>query len=327
MKKLLLICAILLAIAGGAAALLMNGAFTLSLAKLEKKYALPQSKFMDIDGVHLHYTDEGQGPAVVLVHASYMSLHSWNQLAASLSTSFRVIRLDMLGAGLTGPDPKADYSMEHNQRLVDQLTRRLGIEKFALLGTSSGGVVAFRYAAAHPERVTRLILVNSAGMPRTAATDPNRARGNALSRWVYTYFKPRIYWRQNLALQFGGGALPPEDLVQRVYDFNRRDTLITEGAAMLKSYRTGDPEATLAKITAPSFILWGEGNITVSHLEANVIQHWLVAAPTLIKKYPKVGHYLYLEIPDEFAADIAAFLSGARDAEMIRVMRMVGFAP
>jgi pimeloyl-ACP methyl ester carboxylesterase len=320
-RTVALLLGCLLAALGFAGLTLQSGWLNLSVAELRQRYALPQSQYADLDGVQVHYVDEGQGPAIVLVHASYMSLRNWDALAASLKNEFRVIRYDQLGAGLTGPDPKNDYAQEHNRRILDALTRKLGVEQFALLGTSSGGITAFHYAAENPQRVTRLILVNSAGMPRTAVTDPNRPRGTALDRWIQARYRSHGYWRENLTKQFGSGMAPPDDLVQRVYDMNRRDTLRAEGAATMRAFRTGDPEAVLGKITSPTLILWGMGNITVDHLQADVFQHWLFNAPTLKKKYPKVGHYFYHEIPDEFAKDLRDFLLGARDAELLRVTR------
>ena len=132
-------------------------------AELEAKYADAASRFVDIDGVRVHYKDEGTGPAVVLLHASYMNLHSWDGLAERLKRDHRVIRLDLLTAGLTGVDTKDLYSMERNEALLDGLLRKLDVKQYAVVGTSSGGVVAFRRAAAHPEEVTRLVLINSAG--------------------------------------------------------------------------------------------------------------------------------------------------------------------
>jgi pimeloyl-ACP methyl ester carboxylesterase len=180
--------------------------------------------------------------------------------------------------------------------------------------------VAFRYAAEHPEQVTRLILVNSAGMPRTAATDPNRARGFALNRWIQQYHRSRSYWQEVLELQFSSGVAPPPELVRMVYDMNRRTGLRRTGTLFMKNFRTGDPAATLARVTAPTFVLWGMGNVTVAHLEADVFIHWLTAAPSLLKKYPDVGHYLYLEIPERFNADVMDFLDGQQDPNL-RVTR------
>jgi pimeloyl-ACP methyl ester carboxylesterase len=113
-----------------------------------------------------------------------------------------------------------------------------------------------------------------------------------------------------------------------VYDMNRKQGLNEQGLLMLKNYNNGGPQAALAKITAPTMILWGMQNPTVMHLEADVFSYWMTNAPTLVKKYPKVGHYLYLEIPDEVHRDVAAFLSGELDGELRQTQRVaVSSAP
>lgn len=297
-----------------------KGFFEMPRIELEAKYSDAASKFADIDGVRVHYKDEGTGPVVVLLHASYMSLHSWDGLAERLKKTHRVIRLDMITAGLTGIDTKDLYSMERNEQLVDGLLKYLGVQKYAVVGTSSGGIIAFRTAAAHPDQVTRLVLINSAGMPRTAATNPNRPRGTALQRWWRSKYKSRDYWQENLQNQFGSGVKPDAKLVERVYDMNRREGIAEEGAKYLRNFRTGDPEATLAKVTAPTAIFWGIGNLTVAHLEADVFQLWLTNAPSIKKKYPKLGHYPYLEAPDVILPDVIAFLDGEWDSQL-RVTR------
>jgi pimeloyl-ACP methyl ester carboxylesterase len=292
------------------------------LAELEAKYATADSRFAQVDGVRLHYMDQGEGEPVVLLHASFMNLRAWDPLAAALATRFRVVRPDFLISGLTGPDPTGDYSVERNLELVDGLAQSLGLGRFAIVATSSGGIVGFNYAARHPERVTRLVLINSAGMPRTAATDPNRARGGALERWLDAHWLTEARVRATLRRNFVPPHEPPDWLVAMNRDLWRREGRAAESALQLKAFRTGDPQAVLAGVRAPTYILWGLENATVMHLEADVFQHWLVEAPTILQKYPGVGHYLYLEVPEDTARDVGAFLAGERDAELVTLRRV-----
>jgi pimeloyl-ACP methyl ester carboxylesterase len=294
----------------------------LSLAELEARYATPDSRFADIDGIRVHYMDQGQGPAVVLLHASFMNLRTWDSMAAALSDRYRVIRPDLLIAGLTGPDPAGEYSVERNIAIVEGLTRSLGVGQYAIVATSSGGTVGFRLAARYPERVTRLVLINSAGMPRTAATNPNRPKGTALTRWLEVNFPTRERVRDTLAQNFVPPHAPPGWLVDMNHDLWRREGRAEESALQIARFETGDPEAVLAGITVPTLILWGLENRTVMHLEADVFQHWLVNAPTLKKKYPGVGHYVYLEIPAVVEQDVLAFLDGQLDGELRRTQRL-----
>src|SRR5262245_26961034 len=72
-------------------------------AELEARYARPPSRFVEVDGLRVHYRDEGQGPPLVLLHGSNSSLFTWEGWTRELSRSFRVISLDLPGHGLTGP--------------------------------------------------------------------------------------------------------------------------------------------------------------------------------------------------------------------------------
>ena len=294
----------------------------IDLAELERKYATEDSRFMEVDGVRMHYMDQGEGPVVVLLHASFMHLRTWDSLAEALAPNHRVIRMDFLLAGLTGPEPNEDYTFDRNRELVHGLTQQLNLDEFAIIATSSGGIVGFNYAAEYPERVTRLVLVNSAGMPRTARTNPNRARGLAIGRWFASRHQTRDMLRETLDQNFIEPHEPPEWLVNMNHDMRRRVGVREGGAKQMRNFRTGDPQSVLAKVTAPTMVLWGLDNQTVVHLEADVFEHWLTAAPTLKKKYPGVGHYLYMEIPDEFEADIADFLAGKLDSELRYTRRL-----
>lgn len=299
------------------------GFLNLSMQELEQRYSTAESRFIDVDGVRTHYMDQGSGPPVVLLHASLMNLYTWDSLSRALSPDYRVIRMDRLLSGLTGPDPKGEYTVDREIELLDGLLKQLGVEHFHLIATSSGGTTGFRYASRYPDRVASLTLINSAGLPRTAATNPNRSRGTPWARWARKYYRSKDYWRDTLDDNFVEPNEPPEWLVDIVYDSSRRDTLAEEVGLYMKNYQTGDPEAVLSKITSPTLILWGMENATVMHLEADVFAYWLVNSAVTKKKYPEAAHYLYLEIPDEFEADVGEFLS----RQTLTTEARVGYSP
>jgi len=307
-------CSLLLvAVAGITAVGLERGWFELPLPALVERYRLPESRFIDIDGVRVHYVDQGSGEPVLLLHASYLSLHSWHALADLLDDRFRVIRLDLSGAGLTGPDPTGRYGIERNIELVQGLMAELDLERVALVATSSGGITAFRMAARYPEQVSRLVLINSAGLPRTAATNPLRERSSPAVAWVQARLRSRRFWAQSLEYNFVPPHRPPAGLVQMTYDMNRRAGGREITRLFLANFSTGDPQAELAQVQAPTLILWGQDNRTLMHLEAEVFAYWLGSAPSLIRKYPGLGHYPYIEDPQAVAGDIADFLAGKLD--------------
>ncbi|MBN8280268.1 MAG: alpha/beta hydrolase [Gammaproteobacteria bacterium] len=315
---------VLLATVVGAFAL-DRGWFDLPLDELARRYQLPDSRFADVDGVKVHYVDRGEGPVIVLLHASFLSLRSWDAFAAALEDGHRVVRMDLSGAGLTGPDPTLRYGIDRNIELVRGLLAQLGIRgPVTLVGTSSGGMAAFRLAARYPDEVSRLVLINAAGMPRTAATNPLRAPPSRLAGWIAERYRSRRFWAESLTDNFTPPHEPGAALIDMTYDMNRRAGGREINRLYLANFSTGDPEAMLAGVRAPTLVLWGLDNRTLMHLEADVFARWLTGAPVLVRKYPGLGHYPYLEDPATVATDVRAFVAGELDTGLIRPCRGLG---
>jgi len=297
---------------------------TLTLQEVRAKHELPSSRYMDLDGVDLHYIDEGSGETLVFLHASYNGLHTWESIASKLKSKYRVVRFDFPNAGLSGPEtipvPSEKFDLvERNYETLVRFADRLELDRFALVGTSSGGSVAFRYAARHPDRVARLVLINSAGMPRTPQTSPFRQRAETV-KWSNMRVKPREYWESALSKTFIHPHKAPRWLVDQQYDFRRREGLErTEDEDYV--FTTGDPQSILAGIRAPTLIMWGKSNPIVMHLEADVIAFWMTGAATLIRKYEGLGHYPYIEDEQALFPDLAAFFDGDLDGELRQTVR------
>ncbi|MDP1625567.1 MAG: alpha/beta fold hydrolase [Parvibaculum sp.] len=142
--------------------------FDVPREELIGKYAGGASQFVTLpSGASAHFRDEGNrdGPALVLVHGSNASLHTWEPWVAELGGTYRIISMDLPGHGLTGRVPGDDYSREGMAAFVHELADALGVTRFAIGGNSMGGGVSALYAMEHPERVSALILVDSAGVP------------------------------------------------------------------------------------------------------------------------------------------------------------------
>ena len=81
---------------------------TLNRADVIARHADAASKFVDLDGVRVHYKDEGQGPAILLVHGTFGDLADWDGWVQVLKPRYRVVRLDLPAFGLTGPVPSGN---------------------------------------------------------------------------------------------------------------------------------------------------------------------------------------------------------------------------
>jgi pimeloyl-ACP methyl ester carboxylesterase len=163
--RILLGLVVLIVVSAGAAAWVYRD---IPAEVLEAKYAGPTSQFIEIDGVRLHYRDEGEGPVVVLMHAHWASLIMWDSWADALKSDYRVLRYDMPSHGLTGPDPSGIYTMERNIELAEKFLDAMGVDgPIYLGGTSMGGTTSIRYTGKHPDLVERLIILNPGALNAT----------------------------------------------------------------------------------------------------------------------------------------------------------------
>ena len=104
-----------------AAVLVWSWAPDLPTTELEQRWAQPPSTFIEVQGLRVHLRDEGprdDPTPLVLVHGTSASLHTWDGWTEELRTTRRVIRFDLPGFGLTGPNAADDYSMAVYVRLV-----------------------------------------------------------------------------------------------------------------------------------------------------------------------------------------------------------------
>jgi pimeloyl-ACP methyl ester carboxylesterase len=130
----------------------------------------PDSRFVDVNGLTVHYKQYGQGePALILLHGFGASTFSWREVAEPLGQFGTVIAFDRPAFGLTErPLPDAwqagvnPYSPEAQVDLLFGLMDRLEIEQAILVGNSAGGTVSMNAALYRPERVTALVLVDPA---------------------------------------------------------------------------------------------------------------------------------------------------------------------
>lgn len=296
---------------GGAGGPLTSGAAraqttALSLEAARGLHATPASRYATIDGVDIHYRDEGAGPAVLLVHGTYGDLEDWDGWMPFMR-GFRVVRLDMPGAGLTGPIADGDYSTDRLVRLAGGLMEKLGLRRFAVVGASSGGPTAFRCAAAYADRVTALVLMNSAGIARgnQAATRPGQPRLGAGTLADVTEASLAAPLR---AVTNNSPAIT-DALVRRKFDFARIDGRVEQAAAIVSQYKDGDTLAVLGRITAPTLIVWGGANKALALSVADQFHAALTHAAGVKKVvFAQGAHVLQLQMPRESGQAASEFL-------------------
>src|SRR5829696_6790235 len=122
------------------------------------------SRFIDVDGVRVHYQEAGPAPApaLVLIHGFASSTLVWSKVFLKLAEAgFRVIALDLLGYGYSAKPRNGQYTIAGQAKLLTRLLDRLGIPRAIFIGSSYGGAVAATCALDCPDRVEKLILVGT----------------------------------------------------------------------------------------------------------------------------------------------------------------------
>ena len=281
---------------------------------MKVKYASASSQFIDVGGgLTMHVRDEGKrdGPVLVLLHGSNASLHTWEPWVARLKDKYRIISLDQIGHGLTGPNPAGKYDGDAFVATLDALMVKLGISKFALAGNSMGGFVAWEYALAHPDKLTHLVLIDAAGPPE----DPNKklpigfkiARTPGLNK-IALIITPRSLFDKSMRQSVLNQAIVTPAVIDRYWELNRYPGNREATLLRFASYAARNRDVgRLGEIKLPTLILWGAEDKLIPVSGADWFLARIAGAVRIV--YPGIGHIPMEEAADRSAADLDAFLS------------------
>lgn len=279
-----------------------------SRAALEEKYSDHSTRYIEIGGTSLRVRDTGpkHAPALILLHGFGSSLETWTPWAESLSASYRVVRLDMPGCGLSEPDRTADYDDARSVTLIRELMDQLGIKHAVLIGNSMGGRIAWRFAAAFPERISKLVLISPDGFASPGFQYGKPPRVSALLQ-LMKYFLPRALLRENLAAAYADPAQLSDSIVDRYYDL-----LLAPGnrGAMIERLRQSvlvDPTPFLRQISTPSLLLWGKKDRLIPY--ANAADYMAALPKAALVSFADLGHVPHEEAPAESLKPVEKFLA------------------
>lgn len=283
-------------------------------AQMKAKYATGASQFIAVGGgLVMHVRDEGRrdGPVLVLLHGSNASLQTWEPWVARLKGKYRVISLDQIGHGLTGPNPAGTYDGDAFVQTLDALIGKLGISRFALAGNSMGGFVAWEYALAHPDKLTHLILIDAAGPPE----DPHKrlpigfriAHAPGISQLALV-ITPRALFDKSLHQSVSNQAIITPAMVDRYWELNRYPGNRKATGLRFAAYAARNRDVgRVREIKVPTLILWGAQDRLIPVSGADWFASRIAGSTKII--YPGIGHIPMEETPDRSAADLDAFLS------------------
>ncbi len=278
-------------------------------ATLEQRYGDAELQTASVDGVNiryrLHVASVAQAPVLVLIHSHFFEMGMWDAWVEQLAPEFTILRYDLSGHGLTGPDPTAKYNVERDVDLLTGLLSELNITQAVVVGSSLGGNIAFHFAAQHPEQTAGLVLVNSGGLKRK-----DRKQRGTIPAWADSIFPlvPPTALHRFVQWMAANDSVITDALLTRFVDMWRREGNRAAELSRLRQFDSGDPAQTLAQVTAPTLILWGEDNPQLAPELANQFTALLGSAASVETHiYPGIGHLIPLEAPLRSARDTAAF--------------------
>ena len=225
-------------------------------ADLERDYLASPADLITVAGTRLHLRDTGPrgAPVVVvllLLHGFGASLHTWEPWAVALAASHRVIRFDLPGSGLSAPDATGDYTDARSLQLLAALLDQLGVAQASGVGNSIGGRIAWKFAAAYPQRVSKLVLISPDGFASSGFAYGKPAEVPAVMG-LMRYALPKPLLRMNLTPAYAQPGRLLDATVTRYHDLmlapGSRDALL----ARMRQTVLEDPLPILRRIRAPT---------------------------------------------------------------------------
>ncbi|WP_435601720.1 alpha/beta fold hydrolase [Streptomyces sp. C10-9-1] len=255
---------------------------------------------LEVDGARLTYDDEGPreggGVPLVFVHGWTADRHRWDHQTAHFSATRRVVRLDLRGHGES--EGSGRRSIAELAGDVMALLDHLGLERFVLVGHSMGGMISQTIALAHPERVERLVLVDS-----ISRMTYSRARGLLMAASTLVPF--RLFVEANIRRAFAPGY-PRERIRQYVQESaaTPREVVMTCYGAM----RDFDVLDRVHEIRVPVLLVHGYHDI---QLPLSQMLRMAKEYPDAQVRIVDAGHELPVEKPEELTALLEPFVTAS----------------
>lgn len=283
--------------------------------------------YAEVNGIRLHYAEAGNGAQlVILLHGFPEFWYSWRKQLAALSESFHVVAPDMRGYNLSDKPPRvADYKID---KLVDDvigLIDHFGAKQAAIVGHDWGAGVAWAVAQKHPERVSKLAVLQ---VPIMAAWRANLTLKQLLRSWYMFFFQIRhlpewLISRQDfLAIErtftekvARKNSFTKED-VERYKEAARRPGALTGAINYYRANvfdrlfarnRQSNNDRSHGRVQVPTLFIYGEQDFAILPATVRGLDKY-IDAPYSEVRIPDSGHWVQNEAPAEVNAALRGFL-------------------
>lgn len=263
---------------------------------------------IDAHGIVTNVHDAGQGPPVLLIHGSGPGVSAWANwrlTIPALATEFRVVAPDMVGFGYTERPPGIRYDLDTWTAHAIAVLDALGIERAHVVGNSFGGSLALSLAIRHPDRVERLVLMGSVGVPFAMTPGLDAVWG----------YEPSVEAMEALLPLFAyDTSMIGPDLARLRYEASVRPGVHEAYAAMFPAPRQAALDAMthrvedIAAITAPTLVVHGRDDQVIP--KQNALDLLALIDDAQLHVFGRCGHWTQLERAADFASLVTRFLRG-----------------
>ncbi len=272
-----------------------------------------ESKFFQVNGTRMHYVDEGKGNTVLFIHGNPSWSFDSRKLIKGLSGNFRCIAIDHIGFGLSAKPVYYDYSTGNHAKTLEAFIDFLGLENITLVMHDFGGPIGFDYAIKNPDKISRLIVMNSWLWDSSSDDSFKKIRnllGNPLIPLMNRYLN--FYSRYMLPASFGGYKLSGHLLDHYAKPFKKiteRNGPMSFGRSLLNDQHwfqeLWNNRGVLKK--KPVLFIWGMND---RFLDAAYLDKFIAGfTNSYVKKLDTCGHFPQEECVPEVLSSIRYFLA------------------
>lgn len=273
---------------------------------------LGEEGFADSDGVKIHYVTAGSGPLVVMIHGFPDYWYTWRAQMPELAKHFQVVALDMRGYNKSDqPTGVDEYKMPKLVADIDAVVRHFKRDKAIIVGHDWGGVVAWSYAMAFPDKTERLVILNlphPKGLARELANNPQQQKNSQYAR--------------NFQKEDAAKQVTPEMLTFWVKDTEARKKYVeafkrSSMEGMLNYYKANYPrepyayseeETKYPPVKCPVLMFHGLKDKALLPGALNDTWNWLDNDLTLIT-IPSSDHFVQQDAADKVTKCMVAWLT------------------
>ncbi|HLN60824.1 MAG TPA: alpha/beta fold hydrolase [Symbiobacteriaceae bacterium] len=278
-------------------------------------------RYADVNGVRLHYVEAGSGPLVVLLHGFPDFWYSWrHQIPALVAAGYRVVAPDMRGYNLSDkPAAVADYDVDKLAADVAGLIAACGEEKAMVAGHDWGAGVAWWFAMHHPDRLSRLAILNVPHPERMlrGLRDPRQL----LRSWYMLFFqipglpeavmragRYRVLREMMRKDPLRPGAFTPNDIDRYVEAAAQSGGLRGPINYYRALFRRGAASVPLRRIEAPVLVIWGQQDRYLRPELAEPDPKWV--PDCRVERIADASHWVHMDQPDRVSGLLLDFLRG-----------------